>query len=317
LTFSILSKVCICNFPLNPELDLPLPNLLGPHISIIFVCGRFEFPIYSTILTLFLVISYVGCGDFFKCLESLLAVEQQQHHHPPLRSNSSSSSSRSMNSSMEFDFCVVHESFEQESSSADELFSDGKMIPSEIKKKSAHPKQLDQNIVPHQHPPLPTAAVADPSDENTSRAKESGKERKNMSCNEADEKQSSKSFWGFKRSSSCGSGYGRSLCPLPLLSRSNSTGSSSSSSVKRSVFSKEGQNQKQTSQQKSASKKLHSSSQSSSTSMNYQKPPLKKGQYGSYGNAAPFNPVLNVPTANLFGFGLIFSNGKDKTNKKK
>ncbi|XP_008244521.1 PREDICTED: uncharacterized protein LOC103342664 [Prunus mume] len=251
------------------------------------------------------------------CQSDVGAVEQQQHHHPPLRSNSLSSSSRSMNSSMEFDFCVVHESFEQESSSADELFSDGKMIPSEIKKKSAHPKQLDQNIVPHQHPPLPTAAAADPSDENTSRAKERGKESKNMSCNEADEKQSSKSFWGFKRSSSCGSGYGRSLCPLPLLSRSNSTGSSSSSSVKRSVFSKEGQNQKQTSQQKSASKKLHSSSQSSSTSMNYQKPPLKKGQYGSYGNAAPFNPVLNVPTANLFGFGLIFSNGKDKTNKKK
>ncbi|KAL8539010.1 hypothetical protein ACS0TY_000858 [Phlomoides rotata] len=47
-----------------------------------------------------------------------------------------------------------------------------------------------------------------------------------------DEKQNCQtvSFWRFNRSTSlnCGIGYTRTLCPLPLLSRSNSTGSASS-----------------------------------------------------------------------------------------
>ncbi|KAM0957306.1 hypothetical protein ACFX13_026091 [Malus domestica] len=240
------------------------------------------------------------------CQSDVASMEQKTQ---PLRSNSSSS--RSMNSSMEFDFCV-RESFEQESSSADELFSDGKMIPTEIKKKSSHqPKQLDQIM-----PPLPTAPATNQRDPKITMAKES--KNTTSSSSEGDEKQNSKSFWSFKRSSSCGSGYGRTLCPLPLLSRSNSTGSSSSSSAKRSLFSKEGQNQKQNSHKSASKKPSSSSSQYSSALMsNYQKPPLKKGQYGSYGgNAAPFSPVLNVPAANMLGFGSIFSNGKDKTKKK-
>ncbi|XP_068334217.1 uncharacterized protein [Pyrus communis] len=238
------------------------------------------------------------------CQSDVAAVEQQNH---PLRSNSLSS--RSMNSSMEFDFCVS-DSFEQESSSADELFSDGKMIPTEIKKKSSHqPKQLDQIM-----PPLLTAPATNQRDPKITTAKKSKIMTNSSSSGEGDQKQSSKSFWGFKRSSSCGSGYGRTLCPLQLLPRSNSTGSSSS--AKRSLFLKEGQNQKQNSH-KSASKKPSSSQYSSAPMSNYQKPPLKKGQYGSYGgNAVPFSPVLNIPTANMFGFGSIFPNGKDKTRKK-
>lgn len=117
-------------------------------------------------------------------------------------------------------------------------------------------------------------------------------------------KQGSKSFWRFKRSSSlnCGSGYGPSLCPLPLLSRSNSTGSAAS--------------------QKQNSKKNHPSvavpkipSQYSSTWGSYQKPPLKKS-YGSYGNGGGVrvNPVLNVHSGNLFGLGSIF--GKEKSKRK-
>lgn len=100
----------------------------------------------------------------------------------------------------------------------------------------------------------------------------------------------------------CGSGYGPSLCPLPLLSRSNSTGSAAS--------------------QKQNSKKNHPSvaapkipSQYSSTWGSYQKPPLKKS-YGSYGNGGGVrvNPVLNVHSGNLFGLGSIF--GKEKSKRK-
>ncbi|KAK9271643.1 hypothetical protein L1049_002006 [Liquidambar formosana] len=138
---------------------------------------------------------------------------------------------------------------------------------------------------------------------------ESSKDDKMVGCEAEDQKQSSKSFWRFKRSSSlnCGSGYGPSLCPLPLLSRSNSTGSASS--VKRSSLAKDGHNQKQHPQKNSVKPSQ------SWFSGSCQKPPLKKG-YGAYGNGVHINPVLHVPSASLFGFGSIFSNGRDKNKKK-
>ncbi|KAE8713343.1 cysteine-rich receptor-like protein kinase 26-like [Hibiscus syriacus] len=205
----------------------------------------------------------------------------------PLRSSKPSS----LNSSIDFDFCVG-ESIEQQqpSSSADELFSDGKILPTCIKKNNVPSKQTD-----HQSslPPLPPP----PHDEvNINSTK--------GSRNEDEQKQSSSkssSFWGFKRSRSfsCGSGYGRSLCPLPLLSRSNSTGSTP--------------NPKQSSNNpKQINPHKH-------TSTNYQKPPLKKssGAYKPYGNnGVHVNPViLNVPSANLFGLGSIFFNGKAKNHQ--
>lgn len=227
----------------------------------------------------------------------------------PLRSNSSG-----LNSSIDFDFCI-RESFAEESSSADELFSDGKIIPTEIKKKivPAPQKQeiLDQNAPQVDQALSQTPGVRDES--NKSSKKES---------NEGDEKQSSKSFWRFKRSSSCGSGYGRTLCPLPLLSRSNSTGSADESkpiNIKRApMMSKEGSNSTKQNSQKSfnAFNKLQSSqSHNLGSSCSYQKPPLKKG-HGAYGNGVSINPVLNVPAANLFAIGSIFTNGKNKTKKK-
>lgn len=211
----------------------------------------------------------------------------------PFRSNSSG-----MNSSFDFDVCV-RDSLEQESSSADELFSDGKMLPTEIKKKKAPLKQKDQ---PQLHLPHQEAVR-----ENASASKKSKND-------EVDEKQSSnnnKSFWGFKRSSSCGSGgYGRSLCPLPLLSRSNSTGSTSPS-VKRMPLSSMKQNS-----HKHTSSSTRPSQSHPLCPNSYQKPPLKKS-HGSYGNhGVRVNPVLNVPSANLFGLGSIFSSNRDKTRKK-
>ncbi|XP_061349451.1 uncharacterized protein LOC133294717 [Gastrolobium bilobum] len=226
----------------------------------------------------------------------VIPVERQQKH--PLRSNSSG-----LNSSIDFDFCV-QESLELESSSADELFSDGRILPIEIKKKNAPLKQTLQ-LAPQ--PPLPLPyAIRNNASTNKKSKKESPKESLN---DEVEEKQSSKSFWRFKRSSSCGSGYGSSLCPLPLLSRSNSTGSSPS--VKRMHLSKEGPKVKQNSQNSSSTTRpSHPLCPN-----NHQKPPLKRS-HGSYANSVRVSPVLNVPPANLFGLGSIFSNNKAKSKKK-
>ncbi|TKY46505.1 hypothetical protein E2542_SST28546 [Spatholobus suberectus] len=126
----------------------------------------------------------------------------------PLRSNSSG-----LNSSIDFDFCV-HESLELESSSADELFSDGVILPTQIKKKINNNALLKQRsqLAPPQ-PQLPPSRTTCDNASSTSKGskKEGTKDSKDLS-DEVYEKQSSKSFWRFKRSSSCGSGYGRSLC---------------------------------------------------------------------------------------------------------
>ncbi|KAH7533274.1 hypothetical protein FEM48_Zijuj04G0113200 [Ziziphus jujuba var. spinosa] len=257
------------------------------------------------------------------------AVSEEEQQHPP-RSNSN----------IEFDFCV-RESFELESSSADELFSDGKILPTEIKKKitttttatasSGSPGQqvvLDQQqeqvvVIPQPPlppppppPPPPQAQAPDDDDDDDNNNNKSLKKD-----NEGDDKQSSKSFWRFKRSSSCGNGYGRrSLCPLPLLSRSNSTGSADSTPISKRSSSLSSKDVRHNSQR---NLRLSSSLSSSSSSSSYQKPPLLKKSghhhhhhHGSYTNGVSINPVLNVPPANLFGLGSIFSNGKEKGKKK-
>lgn len=222
------------------------------------------------------------------CVPDIVPFEQRL----PLRSGSLGN--------IDFDFCAVRKSFD--SSSADELFSDGKILPTEIKKKTASAKQMDSSVPSRQ-------VLQDDVSSDDSLKKDRLKEMKSSSNYEAeDQKQSSKSFWRFKRSSSlnCASGYGRSLCHLPLLSRSYSAGSTPRS--KRAPLTKD-TNHKQNKQA------FFKSSQSSSTK-NYQKPPLKKN-YGPYGNGVRVSPVLNVPSGNLFGLGSIFFNGKDKKNMKK
>ncbi|MCD7453012.1 hypothetical protein HAX54_019269 [Datura stramonium] len=222
--------------------------------------------------------------------------------------------STSPSSSIDFDFCVFRESFDLESSSADELFFDGKILPIEIKRRisSAPPRKTEQPLPPT-HPPSPCK------NSNTGNTLHCGKtsntedaiENKTGVLESSDEKQNSKSFWRFKRSSSlnCGSGYARTLCPLPLLSRSNSTGSTPS--VKRnSTLSKDNLSHKHHSQ-RPFSKSM------SSNGHNCQKPPLKKAPGNPYSNGVKFSPVLNVPPANLFGLSTFFnSSGKEKNKKK-
>ncbi|CAI9777698.1 unnamed protein product [Fraxinus pennsylvanica] len=205
----------------------------------------------------------------------------------------------------DFDFCVFRGSFDQESSLADDIFLDGKILPVEIKKKlAAPPKRVEEPpLSPSPPPPNPQH---DHKINYTSNKKNIGN---------SEEKQN-KSFWLFKRSSSLncggnGGGYGRSLCPLPLLSRSNSTGSATSS--KRSSISKCSSNHKQQHKCSLFSNSAGKQSQFLSSSASHQKPPLKKNIQGSYG----INPVLNVPSASLFGMASIFSGGKDRNKSKK
>lgn len=222
----------------------------------------------------------------------------EQH---PIRSKSSG-----LNSSIDFDFNVSESLNLEESSSAAELFSDGRILPAEIKKKQV---PLKQGLTTQSSSPNPPLNPSYSSSNNESNGKNLRKESKFLN-DEVCEKQSSnsKSFWSFKRSSSCGSGYGRSLCPLPLLSRSNSTGSSTSSvNNKRNSLSKEGISTVKSNSQKLSSTRLSNSSGSNS----YLKPPLNKS-YGSHGHSVRVNPVLNVPPANLFGLSSIFSNKSKK-----
>lgn len=226
----------------------------------------------------------------------------EQH---PIRSKSSG-----LNSSIDFDFNVSESLNLEESSSAAELFSDGRILPAEIKKKQVPLKQSLTTQSPSPNPSLnPSYSTCNNESNGKNLRKESTKESKYLN-DEVCEKQSSnsKSFWSFKRSSSCGSGYGRSLCPLPLLSRSNSTGSSTSSvNNKRNSLSKEGISTVKSNSQKLSSTRLSNSSGSNS----YLKPPLNKS-YGSHGHSVRVNPVLNVPPANLFGLSSIFSNKSKK-----
>ncbi|CAL0318898.1 unnamed protein product [Lupinus luteus] len=219
-----------------------------------------------------------------------------------------------LNPSMEFDFCVSA-SFEIESCSAEELFSDGMILPTEVKNRKNAPLPKNGDLA--QYPPLPpsnaTCTNGSSSSSTTKKLKKKcHNERKylNDEHDVCDKKSSSKSFWSFKRSSSSsdnGSRYGRSLCSFPLLLRSNS--SVSNTSVKSNTLSKEGININQKSQK-------HSSTRFSSTMPNnFQRPVLNKS-HGYYGNNVRVSPVLNVPSANLFGLGSIFSSNKDKSKKK-
>ncbi|CAH9132430.1 unnamed protein product [Cuscuta epithymum] len=170
-------------------------------------------------------------------------------------------------SSIDFDFCVFRECFDHQDSlttSADELFFNGQILPIEIKRRIAPP--------PLQGRDRSAAGETKPPDR---------------------QKQSSSSFWSFKRSSSlnCGGssgGYARTLCPLPpLLSRSHSTGSAPK--LRTLFFNK------------------------SSSAKHNQKPPLKKsaagaGSSNNNGAGVRISPVLNVSPANLFvGIGSVFS----------
>ncbi|KAJ0048947.1 hypothetical protein Pint_16503 [Pistacia integerrima] len=203
-----------------------------------------------------------------------------------------------LDSNPDFEFSISS-CFDQESSSADELFANGVILPVQVQDNIGASKQVLTRSAPPavSLPPLHRP----PSSNDAVKKGISVKEMLVVKCDSEDQKpQQAKSFWGFKRSCSLNHEAKKSLiCSLPLLSRSNSTGSVPNN--KRSSSLKDNHNHK---------------ARSSSTSTAYQKPPLKKNYVGSYGNGVKISPVLR--TANLFGLGsLLRSGSKDKKNNKK
>ncbi|TYG84170.1 hypothetical protein ES288_D01G228100v1 [Gossypium darwinii] len=217
-----------------------------------------------------------------------------------------------LNPTSDFDFCFVNNSFVQELPSADELFSNGKIRPIEIKEKAVVANQVRRQLQPG------AVVRSSPQQFKTDNPeKKRLKEFLLMSIDEDDKPASSKSFWQFNRSSSlnCESSRSKSLIrSLQFLTRSNSTGSNPIP--------------KETQKQPSLTRRSSVSSSSSGTlyytyyGNSTQKPALKKS-CGAHGNGVRVSPILNLPnpiisnaTVSFFGFGSLFCNGKTKTKKR-
>ncbi|XVF12295.1 hypothetical protein REPUB_Repub08aG0103600 [Reevesia pubescens] len=244
-----------------------------------------------------------------------------QADHLPVQLNDSRRDTMllELESCSDFEFNICSSSLEQESSSADELFANGMILPVRLQEKQAVQKCELPALV--SLPPRPKLSTAE------DLKKESIRQIMPVILNPGLEeiKPQPKSFWGFKRSSSLNCDIKKSLIfSLPLLSRSNSTGSvpnpKRSSSIKDS-------NKHSSQKFSSISMTKPSSSSTCCSSCNtyqfQQKPPLKKNHGNSYCHGVRTSPVLNVPppyiskgTANLFGLGSFLRNGKDKKSRK-
>ncbi|KAK4767629.1 hypothetical protein SAY86_015379 [Trapa natans] len=212
----------------------------------------------------------------------------------------------SAGSDFEFEFSFAGGDLGSESfqSSADELFQDGMILPFFHRAAANLPVVGPRKAA---QPQLPVHEKPSPAAEESPEAPKSA----------------TRSIWGFRRSTSLGSDIRKGL--LPLLSRSNSTGS---------VPSQKRPLQKQPSVKMVKSSSLSSSSSSPSSASNSlsgygrhvrnpqsQRPPLSRTS--SLGSSSTngvnrVGPVLNIPspyiigTTNLFGLSSFFSNGKDK-----
>ncbi|KAG2667455.1 hypothetical protein I3760_15G115700 [Carya illinoinensis] len=227
----------------------------------------------------------------------------------PIEHNLNRRDSSLLDPDFDFEF-RIGSSFEQETCPADELFSNGVLLPVQVKERIDAAKEIHR-CEPRSRAPLPPLPC-----DNSSK-KESMKEVMIMNSDLA-QKHASKSFWGFRRSTSLNSDSKRSLlCSLPLLLRSNSTGSVSN--PKRAAL-------KDVHKQNSLKQASNSMSRASSSSYAYamqQKPPLKKN-YGGSLNGVRISPVLNIVpppyiskrTENLFGLGSLLRDRKDKRSKK-
>ncbi|RWR93862.1 Copper-binding periplasmic protein [Cinnamomum micranthum f. kanehirae] len=228
--------------------------------------------------------------------------------------------------SADFDFCVGLRCEKESVSTADELFSNGKILPLQFKNRvparssSSREKPQKKSSQSAYDPPILSTKA-------TQQDQKKESLREILANPESDEKPiSTKSFWRFNRSSSlnCSSNYRKSLIfSLPLLSRSNSTGSTNPNPRRPPL-----QKQFEKPLQKPPSNP-NPKSQFSGSGSSLQKPPLKKNSsggkthFGSHANGVRISPVLNVPpciskgSTGLFGFGYLFCNGKDYKGKKK
>ncbi|XP_017699728.1 uncharacterized protein LOC103712923 [Phoenix dactylifera] len=206
----------------------------------------------------------------------------------------------------DFDFSLSVGISTDDPSLADELFSDGKLLPLPIKNPST---RLPPSPGPPPHPP-PTIPLP----------KKHGSLREIMASSEDDDdnvkrspSSSQKSFWRFRRSSSlnCGGGSRRGLvCPFTLL-RSKSTGSSPTINPP-SVRSRPDKHHNKTNQNNSTRGSCKDdSSINSSSSLLFRKVSTDSsartyyysGTRRSCSNGVRISPILNVPAATcVFGY---------------
>ncbi|KAL1803365.1 hypothetical protein ACET3Z_032012 [Daucus carota] len=224
--------------------------------------------------------------------------------------------------STDFDFCISVNNFHQDNLSADELFSDGKILPTQIKKVKSITKD-DSGT--HRSQPCTTSRVGLRSGNvNDDSKKKRLKEFLFESIEE--DKPASKSFWHFKRSTSLNCEKNRRnkglIGSLQVLGRSNSTGSAPN--PKQSMASKANPKEHLQKQRSlgSRNRSLPSYGEYHQIYNSSGRPPLLK-KCKSYGSGVRINPVLNITpaylskgTSNLFGFGSFFCNGKSKKKKK-
>ncbi|XP_054776036.1 uncharacterized protein LOC129284547 [Prosopis cineraria] len=239
-----------------------------------------------------------------------------------------------LDSPSDFVFCVAAGAFPHQISSADELFSNGKILPMQIHKVPQYSSNITQQSLQSPHLPSQSHPSSSSRCSEKKRLKEflaediDEEDDDEVEEEEEEDKVSFKSLWQFRRSSSlnCDTRGISLIRSLHFLSRSNSTGSALN--PKQTEISKEAREKQRLQKQSSVSSRRSSSSSSSSSSSTYyfysssRKHFLQKNR-GSSGNGVRISPVLNLPQAyipkgsmSFFGFGSLFCNGKVKKKKK-
>lgn len=230
----------------------------------------------------------------------VVSVEEDRHRRSDLRLLDSTAS--------DFVFSITNNDFPQQFSSADELFSNGKIVPMQIKKVISKSNSTQQQQQKQQLLRTPQ--------------KKRLKEFLTDETDNEEEKPSSKYFWQFKRSSSLNfdTNSKNSLIRSLQFLRSNSTGSAPN--LKETELVRETQKQRLQKQSSASSSRRSSSSSSTSSTYYFYSSSLKKNS-GSSSSGVRIRPVLNLPqayipkvTARFFGFGSLFCNGKIKRKKK-
>lgn len=220
--------------------------------------------------------------------------------------------------SSDFVFCITNA---QKLSSADELFSNGKILPTQINSRLV--SIPNSNYAPRHHHPqqqqrkkMLKEFLSEPDEDDII----------DIIIEEEEEMRPSNSVKLFWRSSSVncdGATRGKSMLrsSLQFLSRSYSTGSAPNTPKHHAVNVIP---RHKLAKQSSASSFSLSSSSSTSSGAYYfydscqKNPSLKKNFSGN--NGVRISPILNLPhhkaTRSIFGFGSLFCNGKIKRKKK-
>ncbi|KAJ8570160.1 hypothetical protein K7X08_006737 [Anisodus acutangulus] len=213
-----------------------------------------------------------------------------------------------LESTIDFDFCVTDMAL---ISSADELFSNGKILPVEVRKST--PFKKTNQSEPKSVQKLPKTPVLE---NGYDTKKKSLKEFLSTDLDddeqETDKLPQPKPFWQFRRSSSLNYPNNQNNGFLQFLTRSNSTGSAPIQKNPKIYHKQNSQKEQIKVLRKSSSVSSSSTSSSSSSSstnfwyLNLSHPlhssskrgqthPLKKSYSRSYSNGVHVSPVLNIP----------------------